>query len=83
MKFEYFEKEVSPGTNGMFDNVPSPDETKLDTVAFNVTGILPNSETELIFTKGTIMIVPSRELRHILDFQNDLLRSNEKATSGH
>lgn len=78
VEFEYFEKEISPGNDGMFDNVPSQDEKGINTVAFNVTGIIPDREVELMFTEGTIMVIPDTELKLLLDFQNDIILHQEK-----
>ncbi|WP_393972205.1 hypothetical protein OXIME_000824 [Oxyplasma meridianum] len=75
VSFSYAEKKDEKGETGVYSDLPQPEEAdRLLSMAFNVDGFKGEKDTELQFTGNYVTVTPSREYRHILDFELAVLK---------
>lgn len=73
--FSYAEKKDKKGETGVYTDIPQPEDAdQLVSMTFNVEGLKGEKDTELQFTGNYITVTPSREYRHILDFELAVLK---------
>lgn len=73
--FSYAEKKDKKGETGVYTDIPQPEDAdQLVSMTFNVEGLKGEKDTELQFTGNYVTVTPSREYRHILDFELAVLK---------
>lgn len=75
VKFSYAEKKDQKGETGVYTDIPQPEDAeKLVSMTFNVDGLKGEKDTELQFTGNYVTVTPSREYKHLLDFEVAVLK---------
>lgn len=73
--FSYAEKKDKKGETGVYTDIPQPEDAdQLVSMTFDVEGLKGEKDTELQFTGNYVTVTPSREYRHILDFELAVLK---------
>jgi len=73
--FSYAEKKDQKGETGVFTDIPQPEDAdQLVSMTFDVDGLKGEKDTELQFTGNYLTVTPSREYKHILDFELAVLK---------
>jgi hypothetical protein len=73
--FSYAEKKDQKGETGVYTDIPQPEDAeKLVSMTFNVDGLKGEKDTELQFTGNYVTVTPSREYKHLLDFEVAVLK---------
>jgi hypothetical protein len=68
--FSYAEKKDQKGETGVYTDIPQPEDAEqLVSMTFNVDGLKGEKDTELQFTGNYVTVTPSREYKHLLDFE--------------
>lgn len=78
VSFSYAEKEDQKGETGVYSEIPSGDDgKKIVSMTFVVDGLRGEKGTELQFNGNMITVTPSREYKHILDFELSVLKKGK------
>jgi len=75
VSFSYCEKKDQKGETGVYTDIPEPEDAdQLVSITFDVDGLKGEKDTELQFTGNYLTVTPSREYKHILDFELAVLK---------
>ncbi|MHB1811641.1 MAG: hypothetical protein ACYDCP_04270 [Thermoplasmataceae archaeon] len=78
VSFSYAEKEDQKGETGVYTDIPAGDDgKKILSMTFVVDGLKGEKGTELQFNGNMITVTPSREYKHILDFELAVLKKGK------
>lgn len=73
--FSYAEKKDQKGETGVYTDLPQPEDAdQLVSMTFDVDGLKGEKDTELQFTGNYVTVTPSREYKHLLDFEVAVLK---------
>ena len=73
--FSYAEKKDKKGETGVYTDLPQPEDAdQLVSMTFDVDGLKGEKDTELQFTGNYVTVTPSREYKHLLDFEVAVLK---------
>lgn len=78
VRFSYVELKMGNGEVGLYEDIPDDfDFKKVVTLAFLARGFHRDSETEVRFADGKMILNRDREHKHLIDFQRAVMLKGE------